>query len=156
MALHVAGHAVGPVLAAGSLAKDIGQLLGIRLDKGIIQVLLQQMPERFKRGVAGLLLKPVVNRNAFAAIGHQPGLAQAGQVGRHAGLGQAGNLGQFGNGEFFGVQQGQQAQTRGVPQQAAMTTGRIQIDKYIPLSRLKDISILSPGAHRFKCFALSG
>ena len=114
------------------------------------------MPQGLQGRIARLLLEAVVNRHALTAVGDQPGFPQASQVGGHARLGQAGNLRQFGNGELFGVQQGQQAQTRGVPQQAAMTTGRIQIDKYIPLSRLKDISILSPGAHRFKCFALSG
>jgi hypothetical protein len=61
-------------------------------------------------------------------------------VGGHARLRQPGDPGQFGDGKFLDVQQRQQAQSGGVPEQAAVAPDRVELDDYILLSRLKDIS----------------
>jgi hypothetical protein len=65
---------------------------------------------RIQRGV----VEAVIGRDPGAAVAHQPGFLQSGQMRGYPGLRQLGDRGQLGDREFFAFQQRQQAHAGGI------------------------------------------
>ncbi len=115
MAFHVAGDGVGPAFRAGAVGQHAGQARGVLAQQGVVDAGAQRSKQAVL-GLVALVVGAVIGRHAGAAVAHQTGFLQLGQVGRHARLRQVQHRGQFGHGEFLVFEQGQQAHAGGIGQ----------------------------------------
>lgn len=129
--LHVAGHRIGPVLVGRAVGQHRGHALGVLAQQRIVAAGAQCQPQGALRRVQRHLIETVVSRHAGAAVAHQPGFLELGQVRGHARLGQAGDRRQLGHGEFFLLQQGQQADAGGVGKYLQARRPVFQIHEYL-------------------------
>jgi hypothetical protein len=107
MALHVAGHGVGPVSSGGPFGEDVRKPARVGGNHFVAEPLAEQRPEAVELRIVLRIAEPVVDRHPVAPVDDESGLAQACQVRRNAGLCQTRDTGQFGDRQFFGFQQGE-------------------------------------------------
>ena len=86
------------------------------------------------RRLERVVVEAVVGRHAGAAVAHQPGFLELGQVGGHARLRQLGDRGQLGHGEFLALQQRQQAHAGGVGEHLQVRGPAFQIHIYLSIA----------------------
>ena len=134
VALHVAGDRVGPVLVGGARGQHVGDAFGVLAQQRIVAAFAQGLPQRALRRVERGVVEAVVGRHAGAAVAHQPGFLELGQVRRHARLGQAGDGRQLGHGQLLALEQRQQAHAGGVGEHLQPGRPAFQIHAYQPIA----------------------
>ena len=100
--------------SAARVASTAGHAFGVLAQQRVVAAFAQGLPQRALRRIERGVVEAVVGRHAGAAVAHQSGFLELGQVGRHARLRQAGDRRQFGDGQFLALEQCQQAHAGGV------------------------------------------
>ncbi len=131
MPLHVAGHRIGPVLVRSTVGQHGGHALGILAQQRVVAAGAQCQPQRPLGRVQRHFVEAVIRRHPGATVADQPGFLEFGQVRGHPRLRQAGDGRQLGHGEFFLLQQGQQADSGGVGEYLQACRPVFQIHEYL-------------------------
>jgi hypothetical protein len=124
--LHVAGDGVGPAFVARTAGEHAGQAFGVLAQQCVVDARAQRGEQR-SPVIVIVAVGAIVGRYAGAAIAHQSGLLELGQVRGHARLRQLQHAGQFGHGQLFAFEQREQAHPRRIGQQAQHVGGGRQI-----------------------------
>ena len=129
VALHVASDRVRPVLFGCAQGQHFRQALGVLAQQGVVGAAAECVPQR-AFGRRQRLVEAVVGRDAGAAVEHQLGLLELGQMGGDARLRKHRDRGQLGHGQLLALEQRQQAYSGAIREHAQAGRPGIEIHGY--------------------------